>query len=96
MKSVSQPRQGDPLGEVHLGHHKASIKEFLGSDENSPRELHTTESKRPTGSVELRHHNKEIIKIRSRQYEHTSQCDGPAWLTNERGCEFLVSVSLME
>jgi hypothetical protein len=29
---------------------------------------------------------KEIIKIRSRQHEHTSQCDGPAWL------EFLVSI----
>jgi hypothetical protein len=28
---------------------------------------------------------KEIIKIRSRQHEHTSQCDGPAWLTSERG-----------
>jgi hypothetical protein len=28
-------------------------------------------------------HNKEIIKIRSRQHEHTSQCDGPAWLTSE-------------
>jgi hypothetical protein len=29
--------------------------------------------------------NKEIIKIRARQHEHTSQCDGPAWLTRERG-----------
>jgi hypothetical protein len=39
--------------------------------------------------------SKEIIKIRSRQHEHTSQCDGPAWLTRERGrCEFLVSISL--
>jgi hypothetical protein len=28
---------------------------------------------------------KEIIKIRSRQHEHTSQCYGPAWLTRERG-----------
>jgi hypothetical protein len=28
---------------------------------------------------------KRIIKIRSRQHEHTSQCDGPAWLTSERG-----------
>jgi hypothetical protein len=28
---------------------------------------------------------KEIIKIRSRQHEHTSQCDGPAWLTSEWG-----------
>jgi hypothetical protein len=28
---------------------------------------------------------KEIIKIRSRQHEHTSQCDGPAWLTSELG-----------
>jgi hypothetical protein len=28
---------------------------------------------------------KDIIKIRSRQHEHTSQCDGPAWLTSERG-----------
>jgi hypothetical protein len=28
---------------------------------------------------------KEIIKIRSRQHEHTSQCDGPAWLMSERG-----------
>jgi hypothetical protein len=27
---------------------------------------------------------REIIKIRSRQHEHTSQCDGPAWLTSER------------
>jgi hypothetical protein len=29
--------------------------------------------------------NKEIIKIMSRQHEHTSQCDGPALLTCERG-----------
>jgi hypothetical protein len=29
--------------------------------------------------------DKEVIKIRSRQHEHTSQCDGPAWLTRERG-----------
>jgi hypothetical protein len=35
--------------------------------------------------------NKEIIKISSRQHEHTSQCDGPAWLRRER-CEFLVSI----
>jgi hypothetical protein len=28
--------------------------------------------------------NKEIIKIRSSQHVHTSQCDGPAWLTSER------------
>jgi hypothetical protein len=28
---------------------------------------------------------KEIIKTRSRQHEHTSQCDGPAGLTSERG-----------
>jgi hypothetical protein len=30
-------------------------------------------------------HTKEIIKIMSRQHEHTSQCDGPAWLMSERG-----------
>jgi hypothetical protein len=30
-------------------------------------------------------HNKEIIKIRSRQHEQPSQCDGPAWLMSERG-----------
>jgi hypothetical protein len=29
--------------------------------------------------------SKEIIKIRSRQHEQTSQCDGPVWLTSERG-----------
>jgi hypothetical protein len=28
---------------------------------------------------------KEMIKVRSRQHENTSQCDGPAWLTSERG-----------
>jgi hypothetical protein len=29
--------------------------------------------------------SKEIIKIRSRQHEQTSQCDGPVWLMSERG-----------
>jgi hypothetical protein len=33
-------------GGMHLGHHKALIKEFPVSDENSPRELQTTESMR--------------------------------------------------
>jgi hypothetical protein len=31
---------------MHLGHHKRLIKEFMVSDENSPRELQTTESMR--------------------------------------------------
>jgi hypothetical protein len=31
---------------MHLGHHKASIKEFPISEANSPRELQTTESMR--------------------------------------------------
>jgi hypothetical protein len=30
-------------------------------------------------------YNEEIIKIGSRQHEHTSLCDGPVWLTSERG-----------
>jgi hypothetical protein len=34
----------------------------------------------------------EIIKIRSGQHELMSQCDGPSWLTSERGCEFLVFI----
>jgi hypothetical protein len=38
-----------------------------------------------TISARFANHGKEIIKIRSRQHEHTSQCDGPAWLTSERG-----------
>jgi hypothetical protein len=36
-------------------------------------------------SVLYQNKNKEIIKIRSRQHEHTPQCDGPAWFTRERG-----------
>jgi hypothetical protein len=45
--------------------------------------------------------NKESIKIRSGQHEHTSQCDGPAWLKSERGAvnawfPFIDGVSLVK
>jgi hypothetical protein len=41
-------------------------------------------NKERQSEIQFAFFGKEIIKIRSRQHEHKSQCDGPAWLTSER------------